>query len=82
MGFLPPPSSLFFIFLSTFHRLRQAGDSCLAFILLIAFSMVVAVAAVYLVNERVKGEKLQQRLCGVDAITYWFVAFIWDFLVG
>lgn len=54
----------------------------MAFILLIAFSMVVAVASVYLVNERVKGEKLQQKLCGVDAATYWGVAFVWDFLVS
>lgn len=65
-----------------YFSLRQAGDSCMAFILLIAFSMVVAVASVYLVNERVKGEKLQQKLCGVDAATYWGVAFIWDFLVS
>ncbi|XP_059222779.1 ATP-binding cassette sub-family A member 13 [Stomoxys calcitrans] len=75
------PWELGFLELSTTSILRQAGDSCLAFILLIAFSMVVAVASVYLVNERVKGEKLQQRLCGVDAATYWGVAFIWDFLI-
>ncbi|XP_037937529.1 ATP-binding cassette sub-family A member 13 [Teleopsis dalmanni] len=67
--------------LSTSSILRQAGDSCMAFILLIAFCLVVAVAAVYLVNERMNGEKLQQKLCGVDAATYWGVAFIWDFLV-
>ncbi|XP_073830918.1 lipid droplet defective [Musca autumnalis] len=75
------PWELGFQEFSTTSVLRQAGDSCLAFILLIAFSMIVAVASVYLVNERVKGEKLQQRLCGVDAVTYWSVAFIWDFLI-
>lgn len=53
----------------------------MAFVLLIGFSLVVAVASVYLVNERVKGEKLQQKLCGVDAATYWGVAFVWDFVV-
>ncbi|XP_058985855.1 ATP-binding cassette sub-family A member 13-like [Musca domestica] len=75
------PWELGFQEFSTTSILRQAGDSCLAFILLIAFSMIVAVASVYLVNERVKGEKLQQRLCGVDAVTYWAVAFIWDFMI-
>ncbi|XP_037825912.1 phospholipid-transporting ATPase ABCA1-like [Lucilia sericata] len=75
------PWELGYMELSTTSILRQAGDSCMAFILLIAFSMVVAVASVYLVNERVKGEKLQQKLCGVDASTYWGVAFVWDFLI-
>lgn len=54
----------------------------MVFILLIAFSLVVAVASVYLVSERMNGEKLQQKLCGVDAATYWGVAFIWDFMVS
>uniref|UniRef100_A0A1A9WA06 ABC transporter domain-containing protein n=1 Tax=Glossina brevipalpis TaxID=37001 RepID=A0A1A9WA06_9MUSC len=66
---------------STTSILRNAGDAFMAFILLVAFSLVVAVASVYLVNERVNGEKLQQKLCGIDAITYWSVAFIWDFLI-
>lgn len=67
--------------LSTTSVLRQAGDSSMVFILLIAFSLVVAVSSVFLVNERVKGEKLQQKLCGVNLATYWGVAFVWDFLV-
>lgn len=61
--------------------LRQVSDAGVSFVLLIALSLVMAVASVYLVNERVKGEKLQQTLCGVDAATYWGVAFIWDYLV-
>ncbi|XP_011187899.2 ATP-binding cassette sub-family A member 13 [Zeugodacus cucurbitae] len=67
--------------LSTTSVLRQAGDSSMVFILLIAFSLVVAVSSVFLVNERVKGEKLQQKLCGVNLATYWGVAFVWDFLI-
>ncbi|XP_039958273.1 ATP-binding cassette sub-family A member 13 [Bactrocera tryoni] len=67
--------------LSTTSVLRQAGDSSMVFILLIAFSLVVAVSSVFLVNERVKGEKLQQKLCGVNLATYWGVAFAWDFLI-
>ncbi|XP_017150144.1 ATP-binding cassette sub-family A member 13 isoform X1 [Drosophila miranda] len=75
------PWKLGFAELSTSSLLRQAGDSCMVFILLIAFGLVVAANAVYLVNERISGEKLQQRLCGVSAVTYWLVAFIWDYLI-
>ncbi|XP_004523945.1 ATP-binding cassette sub-family A member 13 [Ceratitis capitata] len=67
--------------LSTTSVLRQAGDASMVFILLIAISLVVSVSSVFLVNERMKGEKLQQRLCGVNLATYWGVAFVWDFLV-
>ncbi|BFG01732.1 ATP-binding cassette sub-family A member 13 [Drosophila madeirensis] len=75
------PWKLGFAELSTSSLLRQAGDSCMVFILLIAFGLVVAANAVYLVNERISGEKLQQRLCGVSAVTYWLVAFLWDYLI-
>lgn len=75
------PWKLGFAELSTSSVLRQAGDSCMVFILLIAFGLVVAAGSVYLVNERVHGEKLQQRLSGVSAVTYWLVAFVWDYLI-
>ncbi|XP_068154568.1 LOW QUALITY PROTEIN: ATP-binding cassette sub-family A member 13 [Drosophila tropicalis] len=75
------PWKLGFAELSTSSILRQAGDSCMVFILLIAFGLVVAASSVYLVNERINGEKLQQRLCNVSAITYWLMAFIWDYLI-
>ncbi|XP_022208657.2 ATP-binding cassette sub-family A member 13 [Drosophila obscura] len=75
------PWKLGFAELSTSSVLRQAGDSCMVFILLVAFGLVVAANAVYLVNERISGEKLQQRLCGVSAVTYWLVAFLWDYLI-
>lgn len=75
------PWKLGFAELSTSSVLRQAGDSCMVFILLIAFGLVVAAGSVYLVNERVRGEKLQQRLSGVSAVTYWLVAFVWDYLI-
>lgn len=78
---LNEPWKLGFAELSTSSILRQAGDSCFVFILLIAFGLVVAAGSVYLVNERVNGEKLQQRLCGVSAVTYWLVSFVWDYLV-
>ncbi|KAH8303941.1 hypothetical protein KR044_000407, partial [Drosophila immigrans] len=75
------PWKLGFAELSTSSVLRQAGDSCMVFILLIAFGLVVAAGSVYLVNERVHGEKLQQRLSGVSAVVYWLVAFLWDYLI-
>jgi len=75
------PWKLGFSELSTSSILRQAGDSCMVFILLIAFGLVVAAGSVYLVNERINGEKLQQRLSGVSAVTYWLVAFLWDYLI-
>ncbi|KAH8272412.1 hypothetical protein KR026_006078 [Drosophila bipectinata] len=78
---LNEPWKLGFSELSTTSVLRQAGDSCMVFILLIAFGLVVAAGSVYLVNERINGEKLQQRLCGVSAVTYWSVSFVWDYLV-
>jgi hypothetical protein len=37
--------------------------------------------SVYIVNERINGEKLQQKLCGVKFHTYWGVAFVWDYAV-
>lgn len=46
-----------------------------------SFSLVISGASVYIVNERVSGEKLQQKLCGVSFKTYWGVAFIWDYVV-
>ncbi|XP_055389655.1 phospholipid-transporting ATPase ABCA1 [Condylostylus longicornis] len=67
--------------LSASSILQQVSDAGIAFILLIAFSLVVASASVYIVNERVSGEKLQQKLCGVDNLTYWGVALVWDLLI-
>jgi ABC-2 family transporter protein len=65
-----------------FNRLQQVADAGISLILLVAFSLVLAGASVYIVNERVNGEKLQQNLCGVGFQTYWGVAFLWDFVVS
>lgn len=61
--------------------MQQVADSGISLILLISFSLVISGASVYIVNERVNGEKLQQKLAGVSFQTYWGVAFIWDFVV-
>lgn len=57
------------------------ADSGISLILMVSFSLVISGASVYIVNERVNGEKLQQKLSGVNFQTYWGVAFIWDFVV-
>lgn len=57
------------------------ADSGISLILLVSFSLVLSGASVFIVNERVNGEKLQQKLCGVSFQTYWGVAFIWDYVV-
>ena len=62
--------------------MQQVADAGISLILLVAFSLVLAGGSVYLVNERVSGEKLQQYLCGVNYKTYWFVAYLWDFIVS
>ncbi|XP_037040296.1 ATP-binding cassette sub-family A member 12-like [Bradysia coprophila] len=65
--------------LSLSSILEQMADAALAIVLVIAFSFVVTTSSVYVVTERVSGEKLQQRLCNVAYRTYWGVAFLWDF---
>lgn len=58
------------------------ADAGISIILVVAFSLVIAGASIYIVNERLNGEKLQQKLCGVSFKTYWGVAFIWDYAVS
>ncbi|XP_058056343.1 glucosylceramide transporter ABCA12 [Anopheles bellator] len=67
--------------LSISSMLQQIADAGISLILLLAFSLVVAGASVYIVSERIRGEKLQQRLAGVNVLTYWTVTYIWDALI-
>lgn len=57
------------------------ADGGIAIVLVVSFSLVVAASSIYIVNERVSGEKLQQQLCNVTFRTYWGVSFLWDFSV-
>jgi ABC-type multidrug transport system ATPase subunit len=61
--------------------LQQVADAGISLIFLVSFSLVIAGASVFIVNERTNGEKLQQKLCGVSFKIYWGVAFIWDFII-
>lgn len=65
----------------TIYSLQQVADAGISLILLVSFSLVIAGASVFIVNERVTGEKLQQQLCGVKYQVYWGVAFVWDFVI-
>uniref|UniRef100_A0A182MYE2 ABC transporter domain-containing protein n=1 Tax=Anopheles dirus TaxID=7168 RepID=A0A182MYE2_9DIPT len=67
--------------LSISSILQQVADAGISLIMLLAFSLVVAGASVYIVSERIRGEKLQQRLAGVNVLTYWTVTYIWDALI-
>lgn len=74
------PGLIFTVFFQI--RLQQIADAGISLILLVAFSLVIAGASIYIVNERINGEKLQQKLCGVSFKTYWGVAFVWDYAVS
>ncbi|KAJ6638175.1 Glucosylceramide transporter ABCA12 [Pseudolycoriella hygida] len=65
--------------LSMSSILQQVADGGIAIVLVISLSLVVAASSVYIVNERISGEKLQQKLCNVNFRTYWGVSFLWDF---
>lgn len=67
--------------LSASSVLQKVADAGISIILLVAFSLVVAGSSIYLVNERLSGERLQQRLAGVGFTMYWGVAFVWDMAV-
>lgn len=64
-----------------FCSLQQVADAGISLILLLSFSLVLAGASVYIVNERVRGEKMQQRLAGVKFAHYWGVTYVWDAMV-
>nr|XP_029714133.1 LOW QUALITY PROTEIN: ATP-binding cassette sub-family A member 12 [Aedes albopictus] len=61
--------------------LQQVSDAGISLILLLSFSLVLAGASVYIVNERVRGEKMQQRLAGVKFCHYWGVTYLWDAMI-
>lgn len=61
--------------------MQQIADGGITIIFLVSFGLVIASSSVYIVNERVTGEKLQQKLCGVSYIIYWGVTLFWDMTV-
>lgn len=67
--------------LSISSILQEVADAGVSLVLLVALSLVLAGASVFIVNERTNGEKLQQRLCGINFRVYWGVTFVWDFII-
>ncbi|XP_058465272.1 glucosylceramide transporter ABCA12 [Malaya genurostris] len=61
--------------------LQQVADAGISLILLLSFSLVLAGASVYMVNERTRGEKTQQMLAGVRLRYYYGVAYLWDAMI-
>ncbi|XP_055631846.1 glucosylceramide transporter ABCA12 [Toxorhynchites rutilus septentrionalis] len=61
--------------------LQKVADAGISLIILLAFSLVLAGGSVYIVNERVRGEKMQQKLAGVKFKHYWGVSLLWDAMV-
>ncbi|XP_053683429.1 retinal-specific phospholipid-transporting ATPase ABCA4 [Sabethes cyaneus] len=61
--------------------LQQVADAGISLILLLSFSLVLAGASVYIVSERTRGEKMQQRLAGVKLRHYWGVTYLWDAMI-
>ena len=68
-------------FLFAFFSLQGIADAGIALTILTAFCFIPAGYTIYLVKERVNGEKQLQHLCGVGIVLYWLNAIFWD-LVG
>ncbi|XP_069362244.1 uncharacterized protein ldd isoform X2 [Maniola hyperantus] len=63
---------------TVYQHIADAGISAM---LLIAYSLVSAGAAVYLVTSRLSQEKHLQMLCGVSPGLYWGSALLWDMAI-
>ncbi|XP_045778783.1 phospholipid-transporting ATPase ABCA1 [Maniola jurtina] len=63
---------------TVYQHIADAGISAM---LLIAYSLVSAGAAVYLVTSRLSQEKHLQMLCGVSPGLYWGTALLWDMAI-
>ncbi|CAH2238642.1 jg23217, partial [Pararge aegeria aegeria] len=60
---------------------QHIADAGISGMLLIAYSLVSAGAAVYLVTSRLSQEKHLQMLCGVSPALYWGSALLWDMAI-
>ncbi|KAM3956338.1 LOW QUALITY PROTEIN: lipid droplet defective [Aphomia sociella] len=60
---------------------QHVADAGISALLLVAYSLVSAGAAIYLVSARTSQEKRLQLLCGVSPALYWGVALAWDMLI-
>ncbi|CAK1588868.1 unnamed protein product [Parnassius mnemosyne] len=60
---------------------QHVADAGITGMLLIAYSLVSAGAAIYLVTARCSQEKRLQLLAGVSPALYWITALVWDMII-
>ncbi|CAB3232753.1 unnamed protein product [Arctia plantaginis] len=60
---------------------QHIADAGISGLLLIAYALISAGAAIYLVSSRRSQEKRLQLLCGVSPLLYWTTALVWDMLI-
>ncbi|XP_053616440.1 uncharacterized protein ldd [Plodia interpunctella] len=60
---------------------QHVADAGISALVLIAYSLVSAGSAIYLVNSRVTQQKRLHYLCGVTPAMYWGVALTWDMII-
>ncbi|KAJ8721111.1 hypothetical protein PYW08_006576 [Mythimna loreyi] len=60
---------------------QHIADAGITGLLVLAYGMVSAGAAIYLVRSRCTQEKRLQLLCGVNPAMYWGSALVWDMMI-
>ncbi|KAH9502470.1 ATP-binding cassette sub- A member 1, partial [Bulinus truncatus] len=59
---------------------NDAADAGLSLMIVVAFSLIPSSFILYIINENVMKERQLQNISGINAITYWSVAYAWDML--
>ncbi|CAH1634658.1 unnamed protein product [Spodoptera littoralis] len=60
---------------------QHIADAGISGLVLVAYCLVSAGAAIYLVGARRSQEKRLQLLCGVSPLLYWTTALVWDMMI-
>ncbi|KAH9638486.1 hypothetical protein HF086_016811 [Spodoptera exigua] len=60
---------------------QHIADAGISGLVLVAYCLVTAGAAIYLVGARRSQEKRLQLLCGVSPLLYWTTALVWDMMI-
>ncbi|KAH9502478.1 hypothetical protein Btru_068800, partial [Bulinus truncatus] len=59
---------------------NDAADAGLSLMIVLTFSLIPSSFILYIINENVMKERQLQNISGINAITYWSVAYAWDML--
>ncbi|XP_075981913.1 lipid droplet defective isoform X2 [Anticarsia gemmatalis] len=60
---------------------QHIADAGISGLVLVAYALISAGAAIYLVSSRRSQEKRLQLLCGVTPMLYWTTALVWDMMI-